>query len=128
MDDQYVDVYFDSRAQAYTYMRNGSLAEAVKLNRSPERARPHPATCAHGALQEVFAHARDADVHWPMAYCDDCLTIVHGREPLALRDASGAGGDPFENLIAKKWAKDWPAPGKPHAKRPPAGTTWPKGA
>ncbi len=128
MDDQYVDVYFDSRAQGYTYMRNGSLAEAVKLNRSPDGARPHPATCAHAALQEVFAHARDSDVHWPIAFCDTCLTIVHGRQPLGLRDASAPSRGPFEDLIAKKWAKDWPRPGKPRTKRPPAGTAWPQSA
>ena len=129
MEDQYVDVYIDSRPQAYTYMRNGSLAEEVKLNRSPSGVRPHRGTCAHASPEEVFAYARILEVHWPIALCNDCLTILEGREPFAFRDAVQSGGPvTLENIIARKWAKEWPQKGKPRTKRPPAGTAWPKTA
>ena len=51
MDGQYVDVYIDSRPQAYTYMHNGSLAEEVKLNRSPTGGSSSRGTCAHTSPQ-----------------------------------------------------------------------------
>jgi hypothetical protein len=129
VDDQYVDVYIDSRPRAYTYLRSGSLAEEIKLNREPSGSRPDPRTCAHDAQQEVFAYARELEVHWPIVICDGCLAILEGRKPFAFRDAlEGAAAVTLEDLIARKWAKDWPRDGKPQTKRPPAGTTWPKTA
>ena len=129
MDDQYVDVYIDSRPQGYTYMRGGSLVDAIKLNRPPTGARPHPGTCAHASLQEVFAYARVSEVHWPIAFCNDCLVILEGREPFAFRDAPQSGGAvTLESVIGRKWAKEWPRDGKPQTKRPPAGIPWPKTA
>ena len=127
MDDQYVDVYIDSRPQAYTYMQNGSLAEEVKLNRPPTGDRSSRETCGHTSPQEVFAYARMLEVHWPMVFCDDCLEILEGRKPFAVPDApESSGALNFEEIIARKWAKDWPREGKPRTKRPPAGTAWPK--
>ena len=127
MDDQYVDVYIDSRPQAYTYMQNGSLAEEVKPNRPPTGGRSSRETCAHTSPQEVFAYARVLEVHWPMVFCDDCLEILEGRKPFAVLDApESSGALNFEEIIARKWAKDWPREGKPRTKRPPAGTAWPK--
>jgi hypothetical protein len=129
MDDQYVDVYIDSRPQAYTYMRSGLLAEAIRLNRPPTRSISSGGVCAHTSPQEVFAHARVLDVHWPIVFCGECLVILEGRKPFAARDAletSGAGT--FDDIIARKWAKDWPQGGKPRAKRPPPGTAWPPSA
>jgi hypothetical protein len=126
MDDQYVDVYIDSRPHGYTYLRDGSLVQEIKLDRPSTGVRPHAGTCAHTSLQEVFAYARVSDVHWPIAFCNDCLVIVEGREPVALRESSGAVT--LGDVIGRKWAKDWPQEGKPRTKRPPAGTTWPKSA
>lgn len=129
MDDQYVDVYIDSRPQAYTYMQNGSLAEEVKLNRPGTGVRSPRGTCAHASPQEVFAYARVLDVHWPMVFCGDCLEILEGRKPFAFRDApESSGAVRIEDIIARKWAKDWPQEGKPRTRRPPAGTAWPKSA
>jgi hypothetical protein len=129
MDDQYVDVYIDSRPQAYTYLRSDRLAEEVKLNRPPTGVRPHRGTCAHTSVQEVFAYARVLEVHWPIAFCNDCLAILEGREPFAFRDApQSSGAVTLEDVINRKWAKEWPQEGKPRTKRPPAGTTWPKTA
>ena len=126
MDDQYVDVCIDSRPHGYTYLRDGSLVQEIKLDRPSTGVRPHAGTCAHTSLQEVFAYARVSDVHWPIAFCNDCLVIVEGREPVALRESSGAVT--LGDVIGRKWAKDWPQEGKPRTKRPPAGTTWPKSA
>ena len=128
MDDQYVDVYIDSRPQAYTYMQNGTLAEEVKLNRSSTGARSPRGACAHASPQEVFAYARVLEVHWPMVFCDDCLEILEGRKPFGGDPPESSGAATFEEIIARKWAKDWPQEGKPQMKRPPAGTTWPKRA
>ena len=131
MDDQYVDVYIDSlsRPQAYTYLRGGSLVEAIKLGRGGDERRSPIGTCAHASLQEVFAYARVLDVHWPIAFCNDCLAILEGREPFALRDAhQPSGAVTLEDVIARKWAKEWPRDGKPQTKRPPPGTAWPKTA
>ena len=125
MDDQYVDVYIDSKPQAYTYMQNGSLAEEVKLNRSTSDRSPR-GTCAHTSTQEVFAYARELEVHWPIVFCDDCLEILEGRKPFAARDAPEASAGTFDAIIARKWANTWPQEGTPQTKRPPAGTTWPK--
>ena len=81
----------------------------------------------HTSPQEVFAYARVLEVHWPMVFCDDCLEILEGRKPFAVPDApESSGGLNFEEIIARKWAKDWPREGKPQRKRPPAGTAWPK--
>lgn len=110
MDDQYVDVYIDSRPHGYTYLRGGSLVQEIKLNRPPTGVRPHAGTCAHASLQEVFAYARVSEVHWPIAFCNDCLVIVEGREPFALRESSGAVA--LEDVIGRKWAKEWPQEGE----------------
>jgi hypothetical protein len=108
-------------------MQNGSLAEEVKLNRPPTGGRSSRGTCAHASPQEVFAYARVLEVHWPMVFCDDCLEILEGRKPFAVPDAPEPGGAlNFGEIIARKWAKDWPREGKPRTKRPPAGTAWPK--
>jgi hypothetical protein len=103
MDDQYVDVYIDSRPHGYTYLRDGSLVQEIKLDRPSTGVRPHAGTCAHTSLQEVFAYARVSDVHWPIAFCNDCLVIVEGREPVALRESSGAVT--LGDVIGRKWAK-----------------------
>jgi hypothetical protein len=127
MEDQYVDVYIDARPQAYTYMRAGVLAPAVRPNRAGTRSDSPHGTCAHASPQEVFAYARVLEVHWPIVFCRDCLEILEGRKPFAARDASSGTGT-FDDIIARKWAKDWPQPGKPRAKRPPPGTAWPASA
>ena len=127
MDDQYVDVYIDSRPRGYTYMRSGRLAEAIKLNRSPTDVRPHGGTCAHASPHEVFAYARVLEVHWPIAFCNDCLAILEGRDPFGFRDAlQSSGAVTLDDVIARKWANEWPKDGKPQAKRPPVGLAWPK--
>jgi hypothetical protein len=129
MDDQYVDVYIDARPQAYTYMQGGVLAGEVRLNRPPTRSGSAGVACAHTSPQEVFAHARVLDVHWPIVFCSDCLEILEGRRPFVARDApESSGAGTFDDIIARKWAKDWPQEGKPRAKRPPPGTAWPPSA
>jgi hypothetical protein len=122
MDDQYVDVYIDSRPRAYTYLRGGSLAEEIRLNQAPTGIRPRGA-CTHASPQVVFAYARVLEVHWPIAVCNDCLAILEGRKPFALESNDSVA---LEDVITRRWAKDWPQAGKPRTKRPPAGIAWPK--
>ena len=81
----------------------GSLVEEIKLNSTADR-RSSPGTCAHASPQEVFAYARVSEVHWPIAFCNDCLAILEGREPFALRDAPSSGALTLESVIGRKWA------------------------
>ena len=69
------------------------------------------------------------EVHWPIAFCNDCLAILEGRDPFGFRDAlQSSGAVTLDDVIARKWANEWPKDGKPQAKRPPVGLAWPKTA
>jgi hypothetical protein len=124
----YVDVYVDGAPIAHTYGHTGGLATHVAFKRSPGALRVRERECAHGDVRLAFAYSRGEDEYWPIAYCDACRTILRGREPDAFRPAFPTREDNEQHVAARRWRREWPKPGRPRARTPPASTVWPDAA
>jgi hypothetical protein len=122
-----VEVYVNRRAIARVLMHDDRLEPSL----TPRRIRPpHPSvrqTCAHARRARAFAYRRSRDEHWPVAYCEDCLAILAGRDPLA-RSKRPRWRLDERNVAAARWSRDWPKRGLPRAERPPASIAWPEAA
>ena len=120
-------VYVNRRAIARALMHDDRLESVLTLRRSRP---PHPSkrrACRHTRWALAFAYRRSRDEHWPIAYCEDCLTILAGRDPLA-RSKRPRWRRDARNVAAARWSREWPKPGRPRGERPPASTAWPEAA
>ena len=120
-------MYVNRRAIARVLMHDDRLESALTLRRTRP---PHPRvrrTCRHATHAVAFAYRRSRDEHWPVAYCEDCLTILAGRDPLARAKRPRWRRDARNTAVAR-WTRAWPKPGRPRAERPPPFVSWPEAA
>lgn len=122
-----LQVYVRRRAIARVLMHDDRLESVLTLRRARP---PHPRvrhTCVHARRAVAFAYRRSRDEHWPIAYCEDCLTILAGRDPLARAKRPRWKRD-ARNVAIARWERAWPKPGRPRADRPPPFVAWPEAA
>jgi hypothetical protein len=122
-----VELYVNRRAIARALMHDDRLESALTLRRTRP---PHPRVrraCRHARRAVAFAYRRSRDEHWPVAYCEDCLTILAGRDPLARAKRPRWRRD-ARNVAVARWTRAWPKPGRPRAERPPPFVSWPEAA
>ena len=125
---EYVDVYVNRRPVAHALMQDDCLEPWMTPRRSrAPRARDRQ-RCRHVRLAGAFAHRRSRDEHWPIVYCEDCLTILAGRDPLARSLQLPRWKFDERNVIAARWAREWPKRGRPRADRPAGSVAWPDAA
>jgi hypothetical protein len=128
---------------AYVYVNGVSVASTtydhgdnrifsdVAYKQSRGKIRARPADCTHSERIGGYVYVEWLDQHWPIEFCDECLTVLHGRErhaaetdkPLWERTEADAAHD----LDARQWNAEWPREGKPRRKRP-AAVAWPDAA
>lgn len=122
-----VDVSVNRRSIARALLHDDRLEPAL----TPRGVRPpHPDVrkrCAHARRGEAFAYRRSRDEHWPISYCEDCLTVLAGQDPLGRLKRPRSKLDP-RNVAAARWAREWPKRGRPPAGRPPETVAWPDAA
>jgi hypothetical protein len=122
-----VGIFVNRRTIARALMQDDQLESAM----SPRGVRPpHPsarAACSHVRQARAFAYRRSRDEHWPVAYCEDCLTLVAGRDPLA-RSSKARSRRDGGKFVNARWSHDWPKRGRPRADRPPESIDWPEAA
>lgn len=120
-------MYVGRRAIARALMNDDRLEPSL----IPRRSRPpHPSvrsTCPHTRRALAFAYRRSRDEHWPIAYCEDCLAILAGCDPLA-RSKRPRWKPDRRNVAAARWSREWPKRGLPRAEKPPASIAWPEAA
>jgi len=117
-----LQVYVRRRAIARVLMHDDRLESALTLRRARP---PHPRVryaCVHARRAVAFAYRRSRDEHWPIAYCEDCLTVLAGRDPLA------RALPPCDRDVPGVTLPAWPKPGRPRADRPPPFVAWPEAA
>jgi len=121
-----VQLYLRRRTIGRVLMHDDRLESALTLRRVRP---PHPRvrhTCVHARRAIAFAYRRARDEHWPVAYCEDCLTILAGRDPLA-RDKRRRRRRDARDVAVSRWARAWPKPGRPRDEPPPS-VAWPEAA
>lgn len=120
-------MYTGRRAVGRVLMHDDRLESSLTLRRSRP---PHPRVrraCGHMRRALAFAYRRSRDEHWPVAYCQDCLTVLAGRDPLARAKRPRWRRDE-RSVAAARWSREWPKPGRPRGQTPPASTAWPEAA
>lgn len=122
-----VDVYVNRRPIGHAYMKDDRLEAALTLRGRRRTRLTDCARCPHERVVRAFAHRRASDEHWPIAYCIDCFAIVAGVDPLVRKRLPRWKFDE-ENLVATRWAREWPKRGRPRRDEPPAETAWPDAA
>ena len=103
-----VELYVKRRAIARALMHDDRLESTLTLRR---KRPPHPRirrACGHPRRALAFAYRRSRDEHWPIAYCEDCLTILAGRDPLARAKRRRWRRD-ARNAAVARWSRDWPS-------------------
>lgn len=121
-----VQIYVNRRPIGRVLMQDDLLEPTVTLRASrppPPSRRP---ACEHGRRTQAFAFRRSRDEHWPISYCEDCLTVLAGRDPLARWRRRRKLREP--DLAAAQWSRAWPKRGRPRADRPPRSVAWPEAA
>ena len=122
-----VQLYVGRKAIGRSLMHDDRLESALTLRQTRP---PHPRvrrTCVHTRRAVAFAYRRSRDEHWPVAYCEDCLTILAGRDPL-MRTKRPRWRRDARNVAVARWERAWPKPGRPRADRPPPLVAWPEAA
>jgi hypothetical protein len=123
-----VDILIDGRRIGCVYFaHDGLLTETVSRPSTSTAPLTPRRECKHAAIAEGFAYIEFYDEHWPIRMCRDCRSLVAGRDPHPDRPERRAWFGP-DDVIAARWAKYWPKPGRPRRKKPPASTEWPKAA
>jgi hypothetical protein len=82
--------------------------------------------CLHENPADGWAYFDFYREHWPIRICMDCRTILEGRDRHPDRRVGPIWKVGPDDVIAGKWASQWPKYGRPRRKRPPASTEWPK--
>jgi hypothetical protein len=118
-----IDVYVNRRPVVQTYLEGHSLWSEVSYKAVRPRVK-HRGDCDHPEIIRAFAYDEWMNEHWPIRFCDECLRILSGREPRPGFDPH----DPVSELIAAKWSREWPKPGKPRTFKPRADLAWPDAA
>jgi len=126
----HVDVFLDHRRVGVAFLELGELISPLDLRgpSAPTR-KTLVRDCAHDEDARIIAYAyvRARDEHWPIEFCGKCGHVLNGLRP---RSRGASGGESalrfdVEDVIAAKWRREWPKPGAPRRKRPPAGVAWP---
>lgn len=125
-------VYIGGRKVATTTYDSADerLFSDVAFKKPRDKIRARPADCAHLKRQSGYVYVDYLDEHWPMEFCDDCLTILHGRSPSVPVSTSvplweRTEVDAARDLAARRWNAEWPRAGEPRRKRPPR-VAWPE--
>ena len=84
--------------------------------------------CTHPHVVGAFAYRLRRDEHWPIAYCDECLEVLTGRDPLLKLTKRPRWRDDERNRAARSWVRQWPRPGRPRRRVPPVEIAWPDAA
>lgn len=125
-----VDILVEGRRIGCAYFGNdgGLLSETVTRASTLMAPLTPRRECRHENLADGFAYIEWYDEHWPIRMCRDCRSILEGRDPHPDRRSGRAWEFDTEDVIAAQWAKQWPKPGRPRRKKPPASIEWPKAA
>jgi hypothetical protein len=122
-----VGIYVNGRTIARALLQDDQLEEALTARGSRP---PHPSVrngCEHARQSLAFAYRRSRDEHWPIAFCEECLTVLAGRDPLA-RSSRPRWKRDERDAAAARWLREWPKRGRPRAGRPAESTAWPEAA
>jgi hypothetical protein len=84
--------------------------------------------CSHLCTSHAFAYRRSRDEHWPVSFCDECLTLLAGRDPLVKAEQLPRWKFHERNVTAARWAREWPKRGRPRTRIPPSEIAWPDAA
>lgn len=125
-----MDILIDGRRIGCAYFGNdgGLISETVSRASTSTVPLIPRRTCDHQTVADGFAYIEWYDEHWPIRVCLGCRSIVAGRDPHPDRRPRRAWEVEPEDVIAAQWAKQWPKPGRPRRKKPPASTEWPEAA
>jgi len=123
---EFVDVYRRRRPIGHAFMNDDRLEPEITPRR-PYRATCARAACPHDRTAPGFAHRRSRDEHWPIVFCEGCLTILAGRDPLN-RNGLPRWKHHERNRVAARWSRQWPKSGRPRREDPPETTVWPDAA
>jgi hypothetical protein len=125
---EYVDVVMDRRLVAQAPMRDDVLGPEVRLRRRRDGSAQPGASCAHEEVVHAFAYRRSRDEHWPLSFCTGCLAVLAGRDPLLRAGRRPRWKYDERNVAAARWSREWPKPGRPRTRTPPAEIAWPDAA
>jgi len=125
---EYVDILKDRRTMAIAFMRDDCLDQQLRLRWPRDEVTRVPSACSHVHVDNAFAYRRSQNVHWPVSFCADCLTILGGRDPLMKMSKRPRWKFHERNVAVARWARDWPAPGRPRKRTPPLEVAWPDAA
>lgn len=124
-------VYVDGLIVATTTYAEGRLFSDVAYKKPRGKIRARPADCKHTHTVAGYVYVEWRDEHWPVEFCDDCLMILHGREPHATGTEKPlwerTEADAAHDLDVRHWNSEWPRAGRPRRKRPPE-VAWPDAA
>jgi hypothetical protein len=124
---EYVEIVQDRRLVALGLMQDDCLDPRLQA-RSRRRANVAPRECGHPHTSHAFAYRRSRDEHWPVSYCDECLTVLAGRDPLVKAGRRPRWKYDERNVTAARWAREWPKGGRPRRRIPPSEIAWPDAA
>jgi hypothetical protein len=123
-----VDVYVDGRRTMVTDSYEGGLVERVRGTSTATRQAPRRTRdCVHENSADGFAYVEWRDEHWPIRYCLDCYLILAGRHPRIAGRPGQRRAMTEEDVVAAKWANQWPKGGKPRRRKAPPESEWPTG-
>jgi hypothetical protein len=125
---EFIDLVKDRRQIAQALMRDDVLEPEVRLRRRRDCLTHGGSPCPHLNTVRAFAYRGSRDEHWPVSFCDDCLTILAGRDPLVRRGSRPRWKFDERNLAATRWARQWPKAGRPRTRTPPSEVAWPDAA
>lgn len=127
---EFVEILRDRRAIGQAFMLDDCLHPDVRLRRRrfEARRREQRLSCPHLHVVDAFAYRRSRDEHWPVTFCDDCLQILAGRDPLLRLVKRPRWRFDEQNRIVRRWVRQWPRPGRPRRSAPPVEVAWPDAA
>jgi hypothetical protein len=120
------DITVEGRRIGGAYFTDGRLSETVRRASTSTKPVVSPRECEHPTTGDGFAYVDLWNIHWPIRVCLDCRTILLGRSPDVERTRRPAWELDEDDVIAAKWASQWPREGRPRAKKPPSPTRWPE--
>ncbi len=121
---EFVNVYRNKHEVARAYMHDDLLQPSVTPRGKSRRDRDASEGCIHGRVVRAFAHRQSRDEHWPIAYCEECFSVLAGRDPL-LRGRRPRSKSDARHVVDSRWKKQWPKRGRPRQDSPAPTTVWP---
>ena len=113
---------------ARALMRDDCLEPELRLRRRHDGLTRGRTPCSHLHTIHAFAYRRSRDEHWPVSFCDDCLIILAGRDPLLMTRKRPRWKFDERNIAAARWLREWPKSGRPRKRTPPLEIAWPDAA